>query len=87
MTRQKIIAVTAVAVAVVIAGSYFALSGQDQDETPGTTTPSTVQQYDDDAPQTNEDFERDSKMGRSPRETPVPGSNTIQGPDEFHAGS
>ncbi len=47
----------------------------------------TVQQYDDGAPQTSEDFERDSKMGRSPRENPVQGSNTNDQQNEYSGGS
>lgn len=87
MNRLKGIAVAAAAVAVVIVGSYVAFNGRGHDTTPETTSPTTVQQYDDGVPQTSEDFERDSKMGRSPRETPVPGSNTADQPGEYNAGS
>lgn len=87
MNRQKGVALAAVAVAVVLVGSYFALTDRGQDQTPGTTNPTTVQQYDDGAPQTSEDFERDSKMGRSPGETPVRGSNTNEDqPGEYSGG-
>lgn len=71
------VALAALAIAVVLVGSYFAFTDRGQDQTPRITIPTSVQQYDDGAPQTSEDFESDSKMGRSPRETPVPGSNTV----------
>lgn len=87
MNRQKGVAVAAAAVAIVIVGSYFALTNRGQDPTPETTNPMTVQQYDDGAPQTSEDFERDSKMGRSPRENPVQGSNTNDQQNEYSGGS
>jgi len=87
VNRSRGVAVAAVAVAVVLVGSYFVLTDRDQDQTPRTTIPTTVQQYDDGAPQTSEDFERDSKMGRSSRETPVPGSNTVIEPGEYSGGT
>jgi hypothetical protein len=88
VNRQKGVAVAAGAVAVVLAGSHFALTNRGQDQTPRTTNPTTVQQHDDGAPQTTEDFEKDSKMGRSPGETPVRGSNTNEDqPGEYTAGS
>ncbi len=87
MNRSKGVAIAVAAVAVVLAGSHFVLTDRGQDHTPRTTIPTSVQQYDDGAPQTSEDFERDSKMGRSSRETPVPGSNTGDLPGEYSGGS
>ena len=86
VNRRKGVAVAAAAVAVVLTGSYFVLTDRGQDKITRTTIPTTVQEYDDGAPQTSEEFESDSKMGRSSRETPVPGSNTVTEPGEFSGG-
>ncbi len=84
--RRIVVALAvSVAAAMVVGFSYIALGTRSIDSS--STDPTTSEQPSHDSPQTNEDFERDSKLGRSPRETPVPGESTIGTSDGYTAGS
>lgn len=79
--RERRIAVAlAVSVAAVMVYGflYIALGTHTIDSS--SSDPTTAEQQ-------NEDFEKDSKLGRSPRETPVPGESTIGTSDGYTAGS
>lgn len=83
--RIAVALAVSVAAALVVGLLYITLGTRSIDSS--STDPTTSEQPNHDAPQTNEDFERDSKLGRSPRETPVPGESTIGTSGGYTAGS